>query len=731
MGRMGKHLAMTNHFILDWATVGFSIFNSALLLWLGLTVFLNAERRTWGVWLIEEGLLLGALFFICHTFIIAHEVSSGGMISVTNLDFFWRVGWYPVILSPFLWYTVILWYTGYWEDKDSRLHKRHRLWWMIARGGALLLIALISFAHPLPTYTQLSHLDLSVATNYHGIPLLFLIYPPFAMLCILLPIDALRRPLPSRRMMGDLARHRTRPWLIGTSLLLLLVVFSITGFVAWIIIQAQSTPSTGPFIETVVIFDLILEIIIAAAIILLGQAIVSYEVFTGKSLPRRGFLRHWRNTVILAEGIAILIGWSLTYQALPIYSLILTTLMVIIFYALFSWRSFAERESYIARLRPFVSSQNLMRQLISTEDQSISRANILFEAICQDVLNTTQAYLIPLGRLAPLVESPLIYPSTTSISPIHIRADSFPTPDTQIIALPSDEYQGLRWAIPLWAERGLIGALLLADKHEGGLYTQEEIEIAQTSAERIVDMLAGEQMARRLMTLQRRRLTETRVLDLRTRRILHDDILPTLHTAVLSLSSISRDNPAAQSAIQAMSDVHAKISDLIHTASQKSSATLNSSSLHEALKTLLNDDFSHEFSTTHYDLPPDIPTLDPLAQEIVLGAIREAIRNAAIHGRGNDPHRLLNLTLTAHCDTDLSIFISDDGVGHTYHSPNGKPNSHKPKGGSGGGLALHSTMLAIIGGYLTVDTLSSGGTQVLISIPANNFADTPLQSMSE
>ncbi len=716
---------MTNQFVLDWATVSVSLFNTSLLLWLGLTVFLNAERRTWGVWLIEEGLLLGALFFICHTFIIAHEVSPSGMISGNSLDFWWRVGWYPVILAPFLWYIVILWYTGFWDDRQSRLYKRHRLWWKLISAGALLLVSLISFAHPLPTYTELARLDLSLTNTFQGIPLLFIIFPPFAILCVILPIDALRIPQPSRRMMGDLARQRTRPWLVGTSLLLLVVVTFVTVFVIWLVIHSQQVSYSAPPVHgTIVIFDLILESFIAIAIILLGQAIVAYEVFTGKSLPRRGFLRHWRNTVILAEGIPILIGWSLTYPALPIYSLLLTALMVIIFYALFSWRSFAEREEYITRLRPFVSSQSLMRQLISTEDQSYSRANTLFEAVCDNVLNTSHAYIIPLGSLAPLVDTPLTFPPTKSFTPIHIHSDLFSSPETQIVALPAEDYQGLHWAIPLWAERGLIGALLLGKKHENSLYTQEEIEIAQTSAERIVDMLAGEQMARRLMTLQRRRLTETRVLDLRTRRVLHDDILPTLHTAVLSLSTISRDNPAAQNAIQAMSDVHAQISDLIHTASQTSLSSSNGSNLNSSLQTYVEEEFSHEFNQIQWDLKPNLPALDPLAQEVLFGAIREVIRNAALHGRGDDPKRSLNLTITANQDDDLSIDIIDDGVGHAYHAPNGKS---KPKQGSGGGLALHSTMLAIVGGYLTMETAPNGGTHVVISIPNSSLVDnTPI-----
>ena len=41
---------MTGVVLLDWAIIAVSLFNAILLLWLGLTVLLNADRRTWGVW---------------------------------------------------------------------------------------------------------------------------------------------------------------------------------------------------------------------------------------------------------------------------------------------------------------------------------------------------------------------------------------------------------------------------------------------------------------------------------------------------------------------------------------------------------------------------------------------------------------------------------------------------------------------------------------------------------
>ena len=55
-------------------------------------------------------------------------------------------------------------------------------------------------------------------------------------------------------------------------------------------------------------------------------------------------------------------------------------------------------------------------------------------------------------------------------------------PQQLCLALDPQSFGGAVWAIPLWSARGLIGSLLLGEKRDGSLYTQEEIEIARTTA---------------------------------------------------------------------------------------------------------------------------------------------------------------------------------------------------------------------------------------------------------
>ena len=108
---------MTGIFALDWAVLAISLFNTILLLWLGLTVFLNAEARGWGIWLAAGGLLLGAFFFISHSVILGH-----GIQSVTpGLNFWWQTGWIPVAALPLAWcaHAMVLRFLGTGESIQS------------------------------------------------------------------------------------------------------------------------------------------------------------------------------------------------------------------------------------------------------------------------------------------------------------------------------------------------------------------------------------------------------------------------------------------------------------------------------------------------------------------------------------------------------------------------------------------------------------------------------------
>ncbi|MCX6047406.1 MAG: hypothetical protein NT075_20050, partial [Chloroflexi bacterium] len=430
---------MTGNFFLDWALLTTSLANVILITWLGLMVLLNAERRRWGVWLVGGGILSGGVFFICHTAILG----LGPDFVSRGLELWWRIGWAPLVALPFTWYLLILWYTGFLADRwpfhwrTNALRQRHLLWLI---GTFLLFVGLVSlllFTSPLPTFTQATRLQLATPIEIAGLPVLLLIFPVYAALCIGLSLDALRHPIPSDRMMGDQARQRARPWLIAGASLLLLVSLLVGGLIGWVIHSAQQnttldlltrnapyTAATGQIrILTTAIawFDLLISLLIALAVYTIGQAIVAYEIFTGKTLPRGELKRNWWNAIVLAWGFGLVIGLSFALHVRPIYTLLLTTLLMTLFYALLSWRAYARREDYIRQLRPFLSSQHLYEQLLQlpanemgADGEAHDRAAWLpapseidivgpFYALCKDVLGVRLAYLLALGPLAPLV----------------------------------------------------------------------------------------------------------------------------------------------------------------------------------------------------------------------------------------------------------------------------------------------------------------------------------------
>ena len=123
---------MSNSILLNWAIMAVSFFNTILLLWLGATVLLNAERRDWGIGLATGGLLLGGAFFVSHTailglFIGGHLVSgytaiiSDGLLVIgRNMIFWWTTGLAPAIALPFAWYLIMLWYGGFWNREGTQ-----------------------------------------------------------------------------------------------------------------------------------------------------------------------------------------------------------------------------------------------------------------------------------------------------------------------------------------------------------------------------------------------------------------------------------------------------------------------------------------------------------------------------------------------------------------------------------------------------------------------------------
>ena len=718
-----KHLAIwivTNEiFFFNWALASVSLFDTIVLLWLGVTVLLNAEKRSWGIWLAGSGLLLGGIFFICHTATLDYNVEA----LINGIRSWWYLSWVSVILLPAGWYVLMLWYTGYWENRDPILRARHRPWLVVVLLLTVALFGLLARVTPHNFLHEVAHPEQASHYAVHGLPLLIMLYPLFLILCIMCSLDTLARPDSSGRIMGDVARQRARPWLIASTLVQLAVSLLVCDCLRRLFngvrLMEMGAFENDELLDTIALFDFLITFLIGVAIVLLGKAIVSYEIFTGKILPRQGFLRQWRGIIAMAIAYSVIVCFAAVRDLGAVYLILLTTVLMSVFYAVLNWRSYSEREQYMLQLRPFVASQHLYEHLLmqspTIEPDAYARPS--FDGLCRDLLGASSGHLIALGPLAPLVGAPLSFPEELAVEWNAGRiAELFPSTRTLCASLAPDQWEGAAWAVPLWSKRGLGGALLLGKKTNGGIYTQEEMEIAQASGERILDALAGAALAQRLMALQRQRLAESQVLDRRARRTLHDDILPRIHTAIISLSA-ARTEPSSEydAAVDQLGQAHREISNLLREMPGGAIPELARVGPIGALRHFIEKEMDGAFDSVDWNVGEEaaaaMKALPSLAAEVLFYAAREAIRNASRYGRPSGDRRPLKLSIVAACREGIELTIEDNGVGVQV--------GRASEGGSGQGLALHSTMMAVIGGALAMDSVAGQSTRILLSLPGH------------
>jgi len=313
---------------------------------------------------------------------------------------------------------------------------------------------------------------------------------------------------------------------------------------------------------------------------------------------------------------------------------------------------------------------------------------------------------LALGAVAALAEEPLRYPigSTKIITPDTAELTQY-LQDVNVNCQPAAQWNA-GWAVALRNQDGLAGALLLDEKQNGNPYTEEEIEIARAAGERLLDMLAGTEMAHLAMTLLRQRLTEARIAEGQGRRILHDDILPQLHAAILSLSG-QPDNPASIEAVKTLSSTHRQISDWLREMPLAAPQRLARVGLIAALRDLLKDEFQGAFTSIKWQVDSEaeelLLQLPSVTSEVVYFAARELFRNAANH------------TGAAAQKLQIAVDTLPNGLSVSIRNSSGTPAAALQQG-SGSGLRIHSAMLAAIGAHLEIEHLSSGGRSAVIHI---------------
>jgi signal transduction histidine kinase len=162
-----------------------------------------------------------------------------------------------------------------------------------------------------------------------------------------------------------------------------------------------------------------------------------------------------------------------------------------------------------------------------------------------------------------------------------------------------------------------------------------------------------------------------------------------------------------------LSEVHHQLSDLLRDLPSTIPAEVTRLGLAAALEDILQNELKHAFDEVTWQAGAQVcekaARLPAVAQEVLFFAGREAMRNAACHARSPHSDAPLCLQVSVEWKDGLVIQVQDNGVGMDPATP--------PSGGHG--LALHSTLMAVVGGSLTVESLPGAYTRVQLYLPEN------------
>ncbi len=568
-----------------------------------------------------------------------------------------------------------------------------------------------------------------------------------------------------------LSWHLARPGLLLAALLMaaltttlgVLVIQSLANWVQLghhLAAVEPSIPAGASLVDwfpiNLIALDLSANGAVALVILLIGYSIVRHGILIERSLARRGFFEQWRGIVLVATATAIFIVLLITFTKSSLGALLLITSLATVAYALFTWSSYTAHDRYIALLGPFVRSTSLRHWLNTDQQKTEQDLENLFFHLCHDALAVRFAYLTimagnvrrnfsyrwPVDGLSiesaakdsGAATSPALHRSKSRIKDEGVAPEA---PKRVQIILHGQPM--ICWVLPIYDELGPVATLYLGPREDEGAFTDEDMNLAHACGQRILDTLGDHEAMQAVAGLLRRRIVDVKLLGAQQRRVLHDEILPQMHLALLRLESLrslpdARSNPpsslesselcreqALDGAIDLISGAHRRLANMMRTTAPGAPHRLERDGMMHAIHTMLEQDFQHAFDEVEWCVSEETAACidevtPPAIAELIFAAVQEALRNAARHARGSDVHRRLRLVLKAsYCREApyLEVIVADDGVGIVSASSSTT--------GTGGGLLTHSALLAIAGGSLTVKSAPGDGVTVRILLPAKSL----------
>jgi len=547
-----------------------------------------------------------------------------------------------------------------------------------------------------------------------------------------------------------LSWHLARPGLLLAALLMVCLTVSLGVLVVFVILHwlelrgSNTLPATLDILPLkLVILDIYATGPVALIVLLIGYSIVRHGILIERPLARRGFFEQWRGIVIVATTIAIFIAFLAEFTRSSLGGMLLITSIATGAYALFTWSSYTAHDRYIALLAPFLRSTHVRHWLNTDLQKTEQSMEALFSHLCKDVLEVQCAILVvlagPVRRNFNYRWSILDWPEKI-VEQAQLDQRSYKThsEDSLTQGLQTRRFYRMHmtlrgasvicWVLPLYDELGLVANLYLGPRKDGSVFTDEDMDLAQVCGQRILDTLRDHEAMVTVAGLLRRRIVDVKLLGAQQRRVLHDEILPMLHLALLHMETLraspadeqtnARADQALENAIISISDAHRRLAAMMRAMSTGAPHRLERDGLISAIHTMLTQDFQHSFDEVEWQVSDEIAShidevVPPAIAELVFAAVQEALRNAARHARGSDVHRRLRLTFEARCNPHLEVMVADDGVGIVSASSSTTE--------TGGGLLTHSALLAIAGGSLTVKSAPGEGVRVRIFLPIESI----------
>lgn len=432
-------------------------------------------------------------------------------------------------------------------------------------------------------------------------------------------------------------------------------------------------------------FVLCIQILICICVLILGSALTSYEILTGRILPKISLKQEWKNSVMGSFFLSIffLNFAKLGYPKAEIF--------IICSYAFFLSKFFTIRKNKQIGL----NQNEVLKKILSPQSIELS-----FTYLCEDVLETNQAALIFKGKIPYFSDTKVLYPkdSIFNIPDLSKLENSFIHSD--IVYLDKDRSFDFVICIKIETFPSGEGYLFLGQKGNEGLFAEEEIEIAKTVSSWILNSVFLEETNTILGELQKKHIIERKISDHKTRQILHDEVLPELHSVILNLSSQNISEKNAED-LRTLTELHGKIS-LFLTELPDIRLELSRIGLFQVLKNLLKTDFQNsEFLLEEErDFEKNFPEFLPELQETIYYAFRESVRNAVKYSENS-----AQISIRFSSEQSFKIIISNS-IRKTFEGPS-----------SGQGLRIHSALLRIFGASLTLDFPEKSIAKISIEVP--------------